>query len=95
MSDPTTFKENIMERPATWKVVTVGVAMTGLGIVGAATASAATAPAVAAPGIEAPQFVNVNGIEFVPMGDDWTDTYWDDNWHNVGIGDWTETYWDD
>jgi hypothetical protein len=34
-----------MARTATWKVVTIGAALTGLGVVGAGTASAATSPA--------------------------------------------------
>lgn len=76
-----------MERPATWKVVTVGAAMTGLAIVGAGSAAAATAsePIVAPIGIEA-------SVDFVALGDDWTETYWDDGWTNTGWGnDWTET----
>jgi len=32
--------EHIMKRPATWKVVTVGAALTGLGVFGAGTAMA-------------------------------------------------------
>lgn len=71
------------DRPATWKVVTVSVAMAGLGVLGASAANAeATAPG--------PQ------VGFVAMDDDWTDTYWNNSWHgDHDRGDWTETYWDD
>lgn len=75
-----------MERPATWKIITVGAALTGLGIVGAGTASAAITPTAVPAGIEAPQFT--------AFDDDWTETYWDDNAAQRG-DDWTETYWDD
>ena len=72
----------MMERPATWKVITVGVALTGLGIVGAGTVSAATS--------WAPE------VSIVAMDDDWTETYWDDGWDGQRwSADWTETYWDD
>jgi hypothetical protein len=76
--------DNIMERPATWKVVTVGAALTGLGILGAGTATAAVTPTPAAVfdvSVEAPFG------DFIALGDDWTDTHWTD--------DWTDTYWDD
>jgi len=73
----------MMERPAAWKVVTVGAALTGLGIVGVGTASAA-APAWT------PE------VSVVAMDDDWTETHWDDQWEGQRwSSDWTETYWDD
>jgi hypothetical protein len=95
-----------MECPATWKVITVGAALTGLGIVGAGAAGASilAAPAALPAGIEAPQFpgVDLGGVTvdlphvgFVAMDDDWTETYWDDNGNGQRGGDWTETYWDD
>jgi hypothetical protein len=63
-----------MNRPATWKVVTVGAALTGLGIVGAGPAGAATtAPAPAA---------MAASLDWAPqLGDDWTETYWDGSWN--------------
>lgn len=86
-----------MNRPATWKVVTLGAALTGLGIVGAGTAAAATAPAPAPASLEASLNWAPELGEIVALGDDWTETYWDENW-NAGqrwADDWTETYWDD
>jgi hypothetical protein len=90
-----------MNRPATWKVVTVGAALTGLGMVGAGTAAAATVPVVAPTAITAPLYIDaVTGdvpASFVALDDDWTETYWDDdrNGDRQGADDWTETYWDD
>ncbi|BBZ03759.1 hypothetical protein MCHIJ_31960 [Mycolicibacterium chitae] len=85
-----------MQRPAHWKVVTVGVALTGLGIVGAGAAGAAVAPAPTAgiASIEAPLSVDAPQVGFAAMNDDWTDTYWDDVSYQ-GHEDWTDTYWDD
>lgn len=83
-----------MERPAHWKVVTVGVALTGLGLVGAGAAAAAIAPAPTA-GLQAPQSpAELAPAGFLAMDADWTDTYWDDvsYQHN---DDWTDTYWAD
>src|SRR5690606_19676950 len=50
-------KERHMTRPATWKVVTVGAALTGLGVLGAGAAHGATeaAPAAVGPAVEAPE----------------------------------------
>ena len=80
-----------MNRPATWKVVTVGAALTGLGIVGAGTAAASTMTVPAPASIEV--VTEQVPATFVALGDDWTETYWDDNASNNQ--DWTDTYWDD
>ncbi|TFV55743.1 hypothetical protein E4P42_21885 [Mycobacterium sp. PS03-16] len=73
-----------MNRSATWKVVTVGVAMTGLGLVGAGTAAAATA---------APEPAAVTSS--MPMSFDWphADIDFDAPGHIVAMDD--DTYWDD
>lgn len=68
-----------MQRRETWKVVTLGVALTGLGITGVGVAHAdgpSTAPEPAAISVEAPAAVD----DAVPaMDDSFDDTYWDDS----------------
>lgn len=84
-----------MERPSTWKVVTLGVALTGLGVAGAG-AAVASGPAVEPAGIEVAQtavHADLAPMNFIAMDDDWTDTYHDDD--SYQSDDWTDTYWDD
>lgn len=51
-----------MKRTATWRVLTMGAALTGLGVAGAGAAHAGAGPAVAAP----PASVNVQLSTDVP-----------------------------
>ncbi len=85
-----------MERPATWKVVTLGAALTGLGIVGAGTATAASAPVTqpasisAGAAFDAPLFPR---IDFDVPGID--DSFDGPGNQFVAMDDtWDETYWD-
>lgn len=85
-----------MNRPATWKVVTIGAALTGLGVVGAGAANASpdAAPAPASvtvqaplPAFDLPHFdIHIDRPDFRPVA--WEDTSWDDFY-------WEDTSWDD
>lgn len=71
--NPPIKERKMMQRPATWKVITVGAALTGLGIVGAGAAGADTPePAWV------PEFGVVSATNVMALDDDWTETYWDD-----------------
>lgn len=81
-----------MTRPATWKVVTVGAALTGLGVLGAGAAHGATeaAPAAVGPAVEAPEVDWATAFDadrpdssYVAMDDTWWDDSWDDSWDDT------------
>lgn len=77
-----------MERPATWKVVTVGAALTGLSVLGAGAANAATGPAPAAPAsVTAGTAVDVPlGWPFDDYIDPWVRDY--DSFYGFSGGSW-------
>jgi hypothetical protein len=71
-----------MERPATWKVLTIGAALTGLGIAGAGaaqanTGSAGTQPASVSAGahLDAPLFPWIDFSPDIPYIDDSIDRF--------------------
>ncbi|MGV0836756.1 hypothetical protein [Mycolicibacterium thermoresistibile] len=84
-----------MTRPATWKVVTVGAALTGLGVLGAGAAHGATEPVPASVGpvVEAPVVDWATAFDadspdasFFAMDDSWDDSFddsWDDSWDDT------------
>ncbi|PEG40092.1 hypothetical protein CRI77_14490 [Mycolicibacterium duvalii] len=77
----------------TWKVVTVGAALTGLGVVGAGAASAASEPvpaAHAAIGSSALDWVFADDrsvVSFAAMDDSWDDSWDDSPWDDSPYDD--------
>ena len=78
-----------MERPASWKVVTLGVALTGLSVAGAGAAQAASkspdsgpASVSPAPLFNEPRLLASGSGNFGSVDGDWG------NWDNWGPGGW-------
>ena len=78
-----------MERPASWKVLTLGAALTGLSVAGAAAVqgekgSPDTAPASVSPGplFNEPRLLASGSGNFGSVGGDWVD--WGPGWWRPG-----------